>query len=96
VARGSAVIEGERSAFGYYELPSGYEESQDEADHEYIHYVVDGELTARVGNEERTIGIGGIAEIPKGASYALKVDAKTPTRLAAVRSSTFLEGKIAD
>ena len=89
-------IEGERSAFGFYELPHGYTESQDEADHEYIHYVVDGELTARVGNEEKTMGIGGIVEIPKGVNYTLSVAEGTPTRIAAVRSSSLLESKIAD
>lgn len=84
-------IEGERSAFGYYELPNGYEESQNAADHEYLHYVLEGEVRARVGNDEQFAGKGTIIEIPKGTGYSLRVDPGTPTRLAAVRSSSFLE-----
>jgi len=89
-------IEGERSAFGFFELPNGYEDKCNSADHEYIYYVLDGAVKARVGNEEKDVAPAGIIEIPKGTAYELIVDAGTPTRLAAVRSSTFLEGKITD
>lgn len=88
-------IDGERSAFGFYELPKGYEDESSAADHEYFFYVMEGEVEARVGNDTKTVVPGGIIEIPKGVAYKLSVDAAKPTRLAAVRSSDLLESKIA-
>lgn len=88
-------IEGERSAFGFFELPNGFEQEAQAADHEYFYYVLDGELQATVGNDTRTVGRAGIVEIPKGVGYRLKVEAGAPTRLAAVRSTDFLESRIA-
>ncbi len=88
-------IEGERSAFGFYELPNGYQEAQASADHEYFFYVLSGRVSGRVGNDKMDVETAGIIEIPKGSDYELIVDKDTPTRLAAVRSSSFLESKIA-
>lgn len=87
-------IDGARSSFGFYELPNAYSESSHGADHEYYFYVVDGEVDARVDNSSKVSTKGQIIEIPKGADYQLQVAEGTPTRLAAVRSNTFLESKI--
>ncbi len=88
-------IEGQRSAFGLYELPNGYEEESPAADHEYFFYVLQGQVEANVGNDSRTVMPGGIIEVPKGVAYRLSVDGKAPTRIAAVRSCTALESKLA-
>jgi len=88
-------IEGERSAFGFIEAPKGYEQSSAAADHEYFYYVLDGALQAEVDGEASTVTTGGIIEIPKGAAYRLTVAPDVPTRLAVVRSTEFLEARIA-
>lgn len=87
-------IEGERVAFGFYELPNGYNEAVSAAPHEYFYYVLHGALDAQVGNDARHVTAGGIIEVPKGAAYRLTVDAATPTRVAVVRSTDWLESRI--
>ena len=87
-------IEGARSSFGFFELPNGFSQSSQSADHEYYFYVVDGEVDARVNNNSMVSSKGQIIEIPKGADYQLTVADDKPTRLAAVRSNDFLESKI--
>jgi len=49
-------IEGERLAFGFFEVPSGHDEPQSQAEHELFVYVLGGELDARCGR--RTSGSG--------------------------------------
>ena len=88
-------IKGERSAFGFLELPNGYSETSDAAEHEYFYYVLQGEVEATVDGQGKSVGSDGIIQIPKGSPYALHVRPDVPTRLAAVRSTHFLEGKIA-
>lgn len=94
VGRRIEWIEGERSAFGFYELPGGYTEESATSQHEQFFYVLQGEVNATVNGESKTVTSDGIIQISKGSSYALKIGADMPTRLAAVRSTSFLESKV--
>ncbi|MBX9810508.1 MAG: cupin domain-containing protein [Burkholderiales bacterium] len=86
-------IEGERLAFGFFEVPAGYEEPQARTEHEIFIYVLSGEINARAGNENKTAGSGDIIHVPRGDTYRLQV--KSPfTRYALVRSTPYLENRI--
>ena len=86
-------IEGERLAFGYFEVPGNYEEPQATAQHEIFVYVLSGELHATVRGKSRTLEAGGIAHIERGDSYRLQ--AKEPfARYALVCSTPYLENRI--
>lgn len=87
-------IEGERCAFGFYELPGAFEEASTAAEHELFLYVLEGEVDAEVDGERKAVDRAGIIEIPKGASYRLSATEGRPTRIAAIRSTEFLESKI--
>ncbi|MGI9522187.1 MAG: cupin domain-containing protein [Hyphomicrobiaceae bacterium] len=87
-------FEGARAAFGFYELPKGYQETSEAADHECFYYVIDGKVGVRVGNDRKQASRGDIIEVPLGINYAIDVSDSIPTRLLAVRSNEFLESKI--
>jgi quercetin dioxygenase-like cupin family protein len=86
-------IEGERLAFGFFEVPSGYDEPEREAEREIFVYVVSGELKATVNGEARTCGTGDIIYVPRGERYRLAV-ASPHARYALVCSTPFLERRI--
>ena len=67
---GTAItwIEGLRSAFGFYELPNGYEEICKSSRHEQFYYVLQGTIDFTVGNTPKDPAAGDIIEIPKGSS----------------------------
>lgn len=94
VGRRVVWIEGERSALGFYELPDAYDERVDGSQNEQFLYVLQGQMNAQVGNDQKTVGAGDIIEIPKGASYHLESDGKTPVRFVSVRSNAALEDQI--
>ncbi|MBM3341750.1 MAG: cupin domain-containing protein [Betaproteobacteria bacterium] len=86
-------IEGERLAFGLFDVPSGYAEPELVSDHEMFIYVIRGELQARVGNEKRAVGATEVVQIPRGTPYQL--DTKSSfVRYAMVCSTPWLEAKI--
>lgn len=86
-------IEGERLAFGFFEVPAGHEEPQARTEHEIFIYVLSGEINAQAGNENKTAGSGDIIHVPRGDTYRLQV--KSPfTRYALVRSTPYLEDRI--
>jgi len=86
-------IEGERLAFGFFEIPSGHEEPRMTADHEMFVYVLSGELAAQSGAERKSISAGDIVHVPRGNSYRLQV--KSPfARYAVVCSTPYLENAI--
>jgi quercetin dioxygenase-like cupin family protein len=92
-ARRVAWIEGERLAFGYFEVPSGYDEPEIAASRETFVYVLSGKLGAQAGGERRTIGKGDIVYVPRGERYRLSV--ATPfARYALVCSTPYLENRI--
>lgn len=94
VGRRIEWIKGERSAFGFFELPSGYSEEAEASEHEQFFYVLQGQVDATVDNDSQSVSNDGIIQIPKGSSYSLKVQPDAPTRLVAVRSTHFLENKV--
>jgi quercetin dioxygenase-like cupin family protein len=86
-------IEGERLAFGFFEVPSGQDEPQMTAEHEMFIYVLSGELNARSGPASKSIRAGDIVHVPRGDTYRLQV--KSPfARYALVCSTPYLEHRI--
>ena len=86
-------IEGERLAFGFFEVPSGYDEPQMNAAHEMFIYVLNGELQAQSDGQVKLVAGGDIIHVPRGAGYQLQV--KSPfARYALVCSTPYLENRI--
>jgi len=86
-------IEGQRLAFGLFEVPSGYDEPQMTAEHEMFIYVLGGKLNARVGAEHKTAAAGDIIYIPRGDTYHLQTKSAF-ARYTLVCSTPYLESKI--
>jgi quercetin dioxygenase-like cupin family protein len=89
-------IHGQLCAFGFYEIPNGYVEQSERADHEYFIYLLEGAFRATVGQETAEIVPGGIVEIPKDVRYRLDISEGVPTRLVLIRSTNFLETQLAN
>ena len=86
-------IEGERLAFGFFEVPGGYDEPAMDARHEMFVYILGGKLLATVDDESRMVGVGDIVHIARGTGYRLQV--KSPfARYALVCSTPYLENRI--
>ena len=86
-------IEGERLAFGFFEVPQGYDEPQAQARREMFVYVLDGRIDARSGAQSKVAGAGDIVYVPRGDAYRLQV--KSPfARYALVCSTPWLENRI--
>ncbi len=86
-------IEGERLAFGFFEVPSGYDEPQIKAAHEMFIYVLNGELQAQSDGQTQLARDGDIIHVPRGAAYRLQV--KSPfARYALVCATSYLEDRI--
>lgn len=86
-------IEGERLAFGLFDVPAGYDEPELAAEREVFIYVIRGGLDAVVGGERKTVSQAGVIHIPRGTYYRLR--ARAPfARFAMVCSTPYLEGRI--
>ncbi len=86
-------IEGERMAFGFCEVPGGYDEPEAAAPHEMFVYVLSGRLQARSGSQSKAVGSGDIIHVPRGEPYRLQVESPF-ARYVLVCSTPFLEGRI--
>jgi quercetin dioxygenase-like cupin family protein len=86
-------IEGERLAFGFFEVPAGYDEPSMKAAREMFVYVLSGKLQAEADGQTRTIGAGDIIHVPRGATYRLQV-ASPFARYVLVCSTPYLEKRI--
>lgn len=86
-------IEGERLAFGFFEVPGGYDEPQTTAQHEMFVYVLSGKLRALAGNETKAVSSGDIVYVPRGEAYRLQVDSPY-ARYVLVCSTPWLEDRI--
>ncbi|KAA0972616.1 cupin domain-containing protein [Aureimonas fodinaquatilis] len=84
-------IEGELCAFGFFELPAGYEYAQDMSAHERFIYVLQGKVDADVAGERKSASKGDIIQVPLNASFSLNIPADEPTRLVEIRSTAFLQ-----
>jgi quercetin dioxygenase-like cupin family protein len=86
-------VEGERLAFGFFEVPGGYDEPQATAQREMFVYVLNGRLEAKSGEETKTLGTGDIVYIPRGSAYRLQVQSPF-ARYVLVCSTPYLEQRI--
>jgi quercetin dioxygenase-like cupin family protein len=86
-------IEGERLAFGFCEVPGGYDEPEAPSPHEMFVYVLSGRLQARTGGKAKSVGAGDIVHVPRGESYRLQVESPF-ARYAIVCSTPYLEDRI--
>ncbi len=89
-------IEGERAAFGFFEVPGDFEDVSEHSAHEQFFYVCDGEIDGEVGGERKHLSAGDIIEVPRGAAYRLRVKKGTPARFVAVRATPYLEERLAE
>ena len=86
-------IEGERLAFGLFDVPVGYAEPELVSEREIFIYLIKGEMHARVGSHSRSVSSGDVVQIPRGTVYEL--DTKSPfVRYAMVCSTPWLEARI--
>lgn len=86
-------IEGERLAFGFFEVPGSYEEPQATAQHEMFVYVLSGTLDASAAGRSKKIGAGDIVQVSRGDSYRLQVTSPF-ARYVLVCSTPYLENRI--
>jgi quercetin dioxygenase-like cupin family protein len=89
-------IEGERAAFGFFEVPDGFEDASPRSEHEQFFYICDGELDGEVAGERKHLTAGDIVEVPRGAAYRLTVKNGKPARFVAVRATKWLEERLAE
>jgi len=87
-------IEGQRGAFGFFEIPGSFEESSDRSEHEQFFYICSGEVEGEVAGERKQLTTGDIVEIPRGAAYRLSVRAGAPARFVAVKATSYLEKQL--
>jgi len=92
-ARQASWIEGQRLAFGYFEIPVGHEEPRVTAEREMFVYVLSGELQADAGGQVKPLGAGDIVHIARGDAYRLQVKSLF-ARYVMVRSTPYLEARI--
>jgi len=85
-------IEGERLAFGLFEVPAGYAEPESESQREMFVYVLSGKIDAEADGERKTVGAGDIVYVPRGQRYRLQV--RSHARYAMVCSTPYLENRI--
>jgi quercetin dioxygenase-like cupin family protein len=86
-------IEGERLAFGFFEVPGGYDEPEIAAQREIFVYVISGTLSARSGGESRQVSDGDIVHAPRGTALRLQVESPF-ARYVLVCSTPWLEQRI--
>src|SRR5690606_37738846 len=92
-ARHVAWVEGERLAFGLFEVPRGYDEPEIEAPREAFVYVLSGRRRATWGGEKRTIDAGDIVHNGRGSASRLRGESPF-ARYAFVCSTPWLEQRI--
>lgn len=85
-------IEGERLAFGLFEVPEGYAEPEIISAHEMFIYVLSGRIDATAGSEQKSIGAGDIVHVNRGDRLRMQV--RKHARYALVSSTPWLEDRI--
>ena len=86
-------IEGERLAFGYFEVPGGYDEPEITAEREMSFYILSGKLQASSGEQTKQVGGGDIIHVPRGMACRLQVESPF-ARYVLVCSTPYLEQRI--
>jgi quercetin dioxygenase-like cupin family protein len=82
------IVDGERISLAVVELEPGGLVPEHRHDNEQLGLVLEGEITFRIGDEQRTLGPGGtwriLADVPHearaGAGGAVVIDVFTPVR----------------
>jgi quercetin dioxygenase-like cupin family protein len=92
-ARNVNWIEGERLAFGFFEVPGGYDEPEMAAQREMFVYILHGKLWATADGRTRQAGADDIIHVPRGGSYRLQVESAF-ARYVLVCSTPYLENRI--
>jgi quercetin dioxygenase-like cupin family protein len=85
-------IEGERLAFGFFEVPADHDEPEAVSEREMFIYVISGRINAKAGDSRKEVSAGDIVYVPRGQSYRLAVTQHA--RYAVVCSTPYLEKKI--
>lgn len=85
-------IEGERLAFGLFEVPAGHAEAEAVSSREMFVYVLSGKINALAGGARKSVGAGDIVYVPRGERYQLQVSSHA--RYAMVCSTPWLENRI--
>ncbi len=86
-------IEGERLAFGFYEVPAGYDEPEATSQREMFIYVLSGKLQARSGDQTKLVRSGDIVHVLRDSAYRLQVQSPY-ARYILVCSTPYLENRI--
>jgi len=86
-------IEGERLAFGFFEVQNGHDEPQATARHEMFVYVLGGKLNATADGRSKQVGAADIVHIPRGSTYRLQTQSPF-ARYVLVCSTPYLENRI--
>jgi len=86
-------IEGGRLAFGFFEVPGGYDEPEATAAREMFVYVLSGRLAASADARSRKMGADDIVHVPRGTRYRLQVESDF-ARYVMVCSTPYLEDRI--
>jgi len=92
-SRHASWIEGERLAFGYFEVPGGYDEPEITARHELFIYILSGRLRAKSGNETKLVRDGDIVHVRRDSACRLQVQSPF-ARYVLVCSTPYLEQRI--
>ena len=87
-------IEGERVAFGFFEISGDFEQASPRSEHEQFFYICLGAVDGEVGGERKQLKPGDIVEVPRGTAYRLRVRAGVPARFVAVRATLWLEERL--
>lgn len=86
-------IEGQRLAFGLFDVPAGYAEPELVSEREMFVYIISGEMDARVGSDRKAVKAGGVVQVPRGTVYQFETKSAF-VRYAMVCSTPWLESKI--
>ena len=86
-------VEGERLAFGYFEVPGGYDEPEITARHEMFIYVLSGTLRAKSGNQTKRARDGDIIHVLRDSACRLQVESPF-VRYVLVCATPYLENRI--
>lgn len=86
-------IEGERLAFGFFEVPGGYDEPETTAQHEMFIYILSGRLRARSGDRTKLVESGDIVHVSRDSACRLQVESPF-ARYVLVCSTPYLENRI--
>ena len=81
-------------AFEFFELPKGYENLQYTSGHEKFIYLLTGYLNVVINDNKKTMEMGDVVHIEKGATVKISSETDELVRYVAAESQPFLEERI--